>query len=127
VILDNADSILVFDYKTKQAMSPASIKGETKSSDGNYFRQLVFYRLLLEKDSRFKGKTVNPALVFVSPDDKGRCPTVSLPIDRSDIEKVKEEIQSLIEAVWSGKIMSATCDEPKCEWCGLRKLLAVSF
>jgi len=126
-IVDAPKEVLVFDYKTKQAMSSAEIKGETKNSDGNYFRQLVFYRLLLEQDARFKGKAVSPALVFVSPDDKGRCPTIALPIEKSDIEKVKSEIQTLVLAVWSGKILTDVCEDKKCEWCGLKKFVVNSL
>ena len=121
-IVQNASEVEVFDYKTKQAMSIASIKGETKNSDGNYFRQLVFYKILMERDSRWKGKNIIPSLVFISPDEKGRCPIVSLPISKSDIEKVKEEIQSLIDMVWKGNIPSAKCSDRMCRWCGLASI-----
>lgn len=121
-IVDNGSQVNVFDYKTRQAMSVNSIKGETKSSDGNYFRQLVFYKLLVSSDSRWKQRRIVPSLVFVSPDDYGNCPTVTLPIENSDIEKVKEEIQTLINSVWSGDILKNKCDDSKCEWCGFREL-----
>ena len=127
VIIDDGKVASVFDYKTKQAMSINAIKGETKSSDGNYFRQLVFYRILLEKDLKYKNRNISPALVFVSPDEKGRCPIISIPIEESDIKKVLAEIQSLIDSVWSGKILSDKCDDRKCEWCGLKKLTGNSF
>jgi hypothetical protein len=115
---------LVYDYKTREAMSVNAIKGETKNSDGNYFRQLVFYKMLLEDPERSRrvGKTIEPALVFVKPDSKGRCPTISLPIENSDIEKVKLEIESLIESVWSGTLLIATCSNPTCKYCNLKKL-----
>ncbi len=120
------NKILVFDYKTREAMSANAIKGETRSSEransGNYFRQLVFYKILLEGNRRFKEKIIEPALVFVKPDSKGRCPTISLPIENSDVEKVKLEINSLIESVWSGAISTATCPDKTCQYCGLRKL-----
>ena len=86
-------------------MSENAIKGETKNSDGNYFRQLVFYKLLLENNPKYRNLKIEPALVFIKPDSKGRCPTIFLPIQKSDIEKVKKEIGSLIESVWSGKFL----------------------
>jgi DNA helicase-2/ATP-dependent DNA helicase PcrA len=122
-IVDDGSSVLVFDYKTKQAMSLNEIKGLTKNSDGGYFRQLIFYKILVSSDSRWKTRQVTPALVFVSPDSKGRCPTVSLPIEQADIDGLKNNIQSLIDSVWSNKIATAVCDDSKCEWCGLAKLL----
>ncbi|MDP3962467.1 MAG: ATP-dependent DNA helicase, partial [bacterium] len=122
-IVDSGNEVSIFDYKTKQAMSVNAIKGDTKTdSDGNYFRQLVFYKLIAGGDPRWKTRKITPALVFVSPDEKGRCPTITLPIELADIEKVKNEIQSLIDSVWSGKILEEGCQDEKCEWCGLRRI-----
>jgi ATP-dependent exoDNAse (exonuclease V) beta subunit len=118
-IVESGDEVLVFDYKTRQAMSVNKIKGETKDSNGDYFRQLVFYKLLLAGEPRWKTRRIEPALVFVKPDDKGRCPTVALPITEEDIETVKKQIQSVIDSVWSSSIATARCADPACEWCGL--------
>ncbi|HPB60485.1 MAG TPA: ATP-dependent DNA helicase [Candidatus Paceibacterota bacterium] len=121
-IIDTAEKVLVFDYKTKSAMSEAAIKGETKNDDGNYFRQLIFYKILLAESSFYRGQTIEPALVFVKPDNKGRCPTVSIPIAAEDISRVKGEIGALLESVWTGRILTETCDDPKCEYCQLMNL-----
>jgi DNA helicase-2/ATP-dependent DNA helicase PcrA len=120
-IIDNGNEVYVFDYKTRKAMSESSIKGDTKNSDGGYFRQLVFYYILLRQDPRFKTKRIIPSLVFISPDEKGRCPIISLPISDDDIKKVNEEINSLIESVWSGDIVKQYCDDSNCEWCTLKR------
>ncbi|MDO8594290.1 MAG: ATP-dependent DNA helicase [bacterium] len=121
-VLERGDDVFVFDYKTKESMSVAAIKGETKSSSGDYFRQLVFYKLLLQNNARFKNKTIVPSLVFVIPDRKGKCGIVSLPVTDADIEVLKKEIQSLIDSVWSGDIMTKFCDESDCEWCRLKRV-----
>jgi len=121
-IIDTAEKVLVFDYKTKSAMSEAAIKGETKNDDGNYFRQLIFYKILLAESSFYRGQTIEPALVFVKPDNKGRCPTVSIPIAAEDISRVKGEIGVLLESVWTGRILTETCGDPKCEYCQLMNL-----
>jgi DNA helicase-2/ATP-dependent DNA helicase PcrA len=118
-IVESGDEVLVFDYKTRQAMSVNKIKGETKDSNGDYFRQLVFYKLLLTGEPRWKMRRIEPALVFVKPDDKGRCPIITLPITPEDTEAVKKQIQSVIDGVWSGSIATARCANPACEWCGL--------
>ena len=123
-IVEATGEVGVFDYKTRRAMSVNSIKGLTTDGSGDYFRQLVFYKLLLQDDPRFRTRRISPALVFVKPDDKGRCPIISLPIEPADIEAVKKNIQSVIESVWSGAIASARCDDPDCEWCGLREISA---
>ncbi|MCR4334198.1 MAG: ATP-dependent helicase [Patescibacteria group bacterium] len=121
-VVDDGKEVFVFDYKTKQVMSENEIKGETKNSNGDYFRQLVFYRLLLENDSRFLDKKIIPSLVFVIPDSKGRCPIITLSVENSDIEKLKTEIKSLFDAVNSGSIITTFCNNKKCEWCQLKSL-----
>lgn len=121
-VQEKSDKVFVFDYKTKEAMSVKEIRGETKSSTGDYFRQLVFYKLLLESDARCKNKTIIPSLVFVIPDRKGKCDIVSLPITSEDTATVKQHIQALIDSVWSGRIMTDYCDELDCEWCKLKRV-----
>lgn len=121
-IVDQDREVLVFDYKTRQALSVGAIRGETKNSNGEYFRQLVFYHLLLSMDAKFRNKKISPALVFVSPDDKDRCPIVSLPITEVDVTKLKGEIKSLVDSVWSGEIVDARCADEECEWCGIKAL-----
>ncbi len=122
-IVLQGDRVLVFDYKTKEAMTTASIKGETKSSDGGYFRQLVFYKILLLSQAKYAGKSIIPILVFVKPDSKGRCAEVTLPITEDDVVEVKKEIASLVHAVWSGKIISMTCDDDICGFCKMSRVV----
>ncbi len=121
-IVESAGALDVYDYKTRQGMSLNKIKGETKDSNGDYFRQLVFYKLLLADEPKWKGRSVRPSLVFVSPDDKGRCPIVTLEIKPEEVAAIKQQIQSVIDSVWSGDIAKAGCGDPACEWCGLKKL-----
>lgn len=121
-ILDTTETVRVFDYKTKESMSTNEIKGLTKNSDGGYFRQLAYYKMLLANNPRYKGKAIEPALVFVKPDEKGRCQTVTLPIEDADIEKVRWEIQSLIQSVWSGAFLRDSCEETDCQWCKMKAL-----
>lgn len=120
-LIERENEVLVFDYKTREAMSANAIKGETENSDGNYFRQLVFYKMLLERNPKFMSREIKPSLVFVKPDKKGRCPTVSLPIGKEDISKVESEIKLLLEKVWSGQFLHETCSEKNCKYCGFRK------
>ncbi|MEI8337692.1 MAG: ATP-dependent DNA helicase [bacterium] len=120
IVKDN--EVLVFDYKTKGKMSENEIKGNTKNSTGDYFRQLVFYKLLLQDNSKYKGKNIIPSLVFLTPDEKGNCAISTFEITASDIEKVKEEIKSLIDSVWSGKLLENKCEDETCEYCKLREI-----
>ncbi len=121
-VVENAGEVLVFDYKTQEAMSVNAIKGETKNDDGNYFRQLVFYKIILS--DKFKNKKIQPALVFIKPDAKGRCPIISLPVEESDISRVKGEIQQLVDSVWSGNFLKEKCDDEDCRYCAMRTAMS---
>ncbi len=121
IILDNK-SVGVFDYKTRKKMTVNEIKGKTQNSDGGYFRQLVFYKMLLEGSGKSQGKEIIPSLVFVSPDKKGRCPIITIPVENDDIKKVKEEIEHLAESVLSGNILDLECEEDNCEYCNLKNI-----
>lgn len=120
-VLEGEGKVSVFDYKTRGAMSAAAIRGETKGSTGDYFRQLIFYKLLLEGKPQYKGKAIEPALVFVKPDDKGRCPTITMPVSDADLERVKGEVAKLVESIWSGDLIKEACEDEKCEWCRWKK------
>ena len=122
VILEQDKKVLIYDYKTKKAMSVNAIKGETASEDGGYFRQLVFYKMLLENKENYKNKEIEPALVFIRPDEKGRCPTVSLPIEKSDIEEVEDHLKNLIDSVWSSSLLTSDCSDPDCKYCKYKKI-----
>lgn len=121
-MIEKENEILVFDYKTREAMSENAVKGLTKDSTGDYFRQLVFYKILLESNSKYATKSIEPALVFIKPDSKGRCPTITLSISKDDIEKVRSEIASLIDSVWSGQFLTDRCNDKNCKYCGYKKL-----
>jgi DNA helicase II / ATP-dependent DNA helicase PcrA len=120
-ILDSGNRLDVFDYKTRRGMSVSAIKGETKNDDGNYFRQLVFYKMLLTGSSQARLKQVSTSLVFLTPDDYGRCPTVTLPVEDSDIKNLSTEINRLIHSVWSGSIGREFCQGSNCQYCNFRR------
>jgi DNA helicase-2/ATP-dependent DNA helicase PcrA len=123
VIIETDKKIQVFDYKTKEAMSENAIRGETQNEDGNYFRQLVFYKMLLQGNSKFSGqneKQIEPSLIFVKPDAKGRCPTITLPIADTDMKNVEGEINSLAQSIFSGAFLTATCTDSDCKWCKMK-------
>ena len=76
--------------------------------------------MLMQGNNDWQRKSVTSSLVFVSPDDKGRCPTVTLPVTEQDIKNVQSDIKKVIQSVWSGQIAREYCDEKDCEYCKLR-------
>ncbi len=114
LLIEHEGRALVYDYKTKKAMTKNDIMGLTKASDGGYFRQLVFYNYLLQE----KYTAVTPALVFVTPP----CEIVTLPVEQKNIDILRKDIDTLLESVWSGAFVREYCDDVDCQWCNLKKI-----
>ncbi len=117
VISSNESLVRVFDYKTKRSMSIPEIKGQTKSSDGNYFRQLVFYKILVESQKMFSDKKIETSLVFIKPDSKGQCSISSLEISKEDEVDLFNKVSTLLEDVFQGSFMDKKCADKDCKYC----------
>jgi DNA helicase-2/ATP-dependent DNA helicase PcrA len=112
-------AVRVIDYKTGKPRSRNDLMGKTASGDGNYFRQLVFYKLLLEGTDTPREMTEG-VIEFVEPDDKDEMKKESFDINTADVEELKETIATSAEEIMSLSYWSAHCDDPECRWCGLR-------
>ncbi|MDB5238283.1 MAG: UvrD/REP helicase, helicase / ATP-dependent helicase PcrA [Candidatus Kaiserbacteria bacterium] len=116
------DKAWVADYKTGKPKTRNAILGLTQDETGPaYFRQLVFYRLLLDLDGRYSFRGAH--LDFLQPDERGKyhCEQFEIPDEelvllKGTIERVSNEIRDL--AFWN-----ATCDDKDCEFCALRRLM----
>jgi len=96
----------VVDYKTGKPKTRNEIEGKTKTSDGNYKRQLVFYALLLalHGDERYQCRT--GVLSFVQADSKGKIHEETFVITDEEIEELKQEIIKAVTALTSGEALT---------------------
>lgn len=110
-------TVSVIDYKTGKAKSENDIRGLTKSGDGNYYRQLVFYKLLLDRDGRY---TMNEgALHFVEPDEKGKCVIRKFTITAAEVAALEAELIEAAQHIADGSAFTAVCDPENCDYCDL--------
>lgn len=107
----------VVDYKTGKARSENDIRGLTKSGDGNYYRQLVFYKLLLDKDGRFAMN--EGALHFVEPNGKGVCVIRRFVISDAEVAALEVELIVAAQAIADGSAFTKPCDPESCDYCDL--------
>lgn len=121
---DAAGKLLrVVDYKTGKPKTRNDIEGKTKTSNGHYKRQLVFYALLLElyDDERYATRTMT--LSFVEPDSNGKIHEETFVITDEEIAALKEDMLSVVRAIKNGTFLDVPCDASVCDYCALVQAL----
>lgn len=114
----------VVDYKTGKPKTRNQILGKTKSGDANIWRQIVFYKLLLDKFKDGKYEMVSGEIDFVEPDPKsGKYRKEKFIVEQEDVEDLVETIQVAAEEIMTLKFWDKQCDDNECEYCELRKLI----
>lgn len=88
------DEINIIDYKTGKAKTINEITWKNANSDGKYFRQLLFYKIMLDLDSNFafRYNKVNLMLEFVEWKD-WQYPSLAIDYDLDLLNDLKELIR----------------------------------
>lgn len=117
-------TVRVVDYKTGKPKSRNHIEGKTKSSNGDYKRQLVFYKLLLETVEGKNYEMTSGVIDFVEPDTKsGKYKKEEFEITETEVEELKSVIRDSVDSIRNLKFWNETCDDKDCEYCALRRMM----
>lgn len=116
-------TVRVIDYKTGAPKTRNHILGTTKSSDGDYFRQLVFYKLLLSHFDGGKYEMTEGVIDFVEPDKAGRYHRESFQVTEDDVAQLKEVIINSAKEILSLSFWSEPCDPKVTIFCKLQEML----
>ncbi len=111
--------VRVIDYKTGKARSRNDIMGNTKEGDGNYYRQLTFYKLLLARTEAAR-IMIEGVLEFVEPDDKDRIRTEAFEITDAEVAELEGVIRKAAGEILTLAFWNDPCDESECSWCTMR-------
>ena len=122
-------TVRVVDYKFKKPMSRNEIAGLTKTSDGNYYRQLTFYKILIEEGTKWKMKEAS--LDFLEPSSAKASEGQARPKFKQEVfapsEKevadLKKEIARIAKEIINFEFYGKKCDDKKCRYCGLNEYL----
>jgi len=117
------NQVNVVDYKSGKPKSRNFILGKTKSSNGDYKRQLVFYNLLLNLYEDSKYRMVSGEVDFVEPDERGRYHKEQFVIEEQEVEELKKCIKDVSQEILNLSFWDKECDNNKCEYCALRKMM----
>ncbi len=118
--LSDGLGVNVVDYKTGQPKSRNEIEGKTKNARGDYWRQLVFYRLLMDKHKRGKYRMVSGELDFVEPNVRGKYKKEKFEVESKDVRELEELIRKVAREIANLTFWDTTCKNPSCEFCQLR-------
>jgi len=91
--------VTVIDYKTGKPKTEGQVKGTTKDSEGDYYRQLVFYKLLLKYFADGKMVMDKGVLEFIEPDDKGAFRRYEFEISDQEVEELEKEITRVVDEI----------------------------
>jgi DNA helicase-2/ATP-dependent DNA helicase PcrA len=95
----NENEVIVVDYKTGKPKTEGQIRGTTKDSTGDYYRQLVFYKLLLKYFADGRIKMQKGILEFVEQDSKGGYRKYDFEIPDDDVLDLEEEVRKVSDEI----------------------------
>ncbi|MFA6189950.1 MAG: ATP-dependent DNA helicase [Candidatus Staskawiczbacteria bacterium] len=122
-ILDDKNNVNVVDYKTGKLKSRKELLGENKNSDGEYLRQLTFYKLLLDNYQNGKYKMASGEIDFIQPDEKGNYKKEFFTITPEMASELAETIKFVAKEILDLSFWDKTCENKKCEFCALKKMI----
>jgi len=113
------DGYKVTDYKTGKRKTRNELLGKTKNSDGGYWRQIVFYKLLLDLYDTEAFSFRKGEIIFVVPDAKCVIHSEEFDVEDADIDILKEEIRYAATEIMELKFSENACGKKDCEYCAM--------
>jgi DNA helicase-2/ATP-dependent DNA helicase PcrA len=115
------NQVRVIDYKTGQYRSAAAKLKRPDAKNplgGDYWRQLVFYAVLIAGDKRYNWQVESGIIDFVEPDNGGKFHRFKLAITSEDITEVQRQIKDTYSQIQNLEFTNG-CGESDCKWCQL--------
>jgi DNA helicase-2/ATP-dependent DNA helicase PcrA len=112
-------SVNVVDYKTgdpEKAKTKLQPPSEKEPLGGDYWRQAVFYKILLDNYSVKDWKVASTEFDFIEPDKKKVYRKVKVVITPEDIDIVSNQISSVWQKIQNREFYIG-CGKEDCHWC----------
>lgn len=120
------NDIVITDFKTG-SYAKSKLRGEfnlpgseKKPNGGNYWRQAVFYKILVDNLPGKNWKVQHTQFDFVEPNAKDEFDIQKLSIPAEDVETVKQQITESWTKIQQHDFYTG-CGKPDCEWCNFTK------
>ncbi len=115
--------VVVVDYKTgdpDKAISKLKPPNEKDPNGGDYWRQAVFYKILVDNYASKDWKVVSTEFDFIEPDKKKNYRKEKVLITPADITTVTEQIRSTWDKIQAHDFYTG-CGKEDCHWCSFVK------
>ena len=119
----NNKEVNVVDYKTGDvgnATDKLKPPDDKNPLGGDYWRQAVFYKILVDHSGRNSWRVVSSEFDFVEPDKKKIYRKEKIYITPADIETVTHQIVTTWEKIQNRDFYTG-CGKPDCHWCNFVK------
>ena len=116
-------SVNVVDYKTgdpDKAISKIKGPNDKEPNGGDYWRQAVFYKILVDNNGQKDWKAESIEFDFIEPDKKKNYRKEKLLITAPDITTVTEQIKTTWQKIQNREFYTG-CGKAKCHWCNFVK------
>lgn len=123
------DYVHIVDYKTgSQNPSKFSAPTKTRPYGGNYWRQLIFYKILYEAQRYKNLKALSGEIVYIDSDSAGELTTRKTIFEEGDVQLVRQLIVDTYQKIQAHDFYTG-CGESNCLWCNFvkRNLASDSF
>ncbi len=112
-------SVNVVDYKSgdiDKAKDKLSPPNEKNPNGGDYWRQAVFYKILVDNYEQKNWKVISTEFDFIEPDKKKVYRKEKLVIQPQDITTVTEQIKTVWQKI-QDRDFYLGCGKEDCHWC----------
>jgi DNA helicase II / ATP-dependent DNA helicase PcrA len=116
-------AVNVVDYKTGDPdKALAKIKGpsDKEPNGGDYWRQAVFYKILVDNYEQKGWKALSTEFDFIEPDKKKNYRKEKIVISPDDITAVTKQITEVWEKIQNREFYTG-CGKADCHWCNFVK------
>lgn len=117
----NKTEVIVYDFKTGKTKSRNALLGETQTHNKDYYRQLVFYKLLLSLYKKGLYTMSEGIIEFVESATLGDIRNESFTPSQDEVVALKEDIRKMKESILTLSFWDTRCEDEDCPYCKLRE------
>lgn len=113
----NQQQVVIVDYKTgSRDAKKLKRPDEKQPHGGNYWRQLLFYKLLYEAYDQSGRRVKNGVLAYLEPDRQGRYLETLFEYRAEEVDFVRNLVVDVYAKIRRHEFFTG-CGEPNCQWC----------